>query len=96
MNSKQMKELRRKADNIQLEWVKSLMSEDEAKQVNVNNFWQFLPRQTHLMADGKLALSVMSYKWVVKMLKKHPEIESYQDMMDIYNNKLNQSINQRR
>lgn len=96
MNSKQMKELRRKADNIQLEWIKSLLSDSEAKKVNVNNFWQFLPKDSHVLSSGKVALSVMSYKWVVKMLKKHPEIESYQDMMDIYNNKLNQSINQRR
>ena len=85
MNAKKVKLLRREADTIQYEWVKSLMSEEEASKITFSNFWKYLPTQTHLYSLGITTLSFMSYKWIVKMLKKHPSIETYQDMIDINN-----------
>jgi len=85
MNAKQMKELRKKADTLQYEWVKSLMSEEESAKITFSNFWKYLPPQTHVHTLGRTKLSFMSYKWIVKMLKKHPSIETYQDMIEINN-----------
>jgi hypothetical protein len=96
MNAKKVKQLRREADTIQFEWIKSLMSEDEAAKINIYNFWKYLPKETYIVSGGRRILSVMSYKWVVKMLKKNPGLKTYKDVMDCYNKKLNESITLRR
>tara|TARA_R100000742_G_C4279498_1_gene104245 strand:+ start:3787 stop:4098 length:312 start_codon:yes stop_codon:yes gene_type:complete len=73
MNRKKIKVLRRKAKKILVEWLKSLLPEEEQDKVNVNNILQLMPKQTHYINEFQLYLSAWSFKWVMKKLKRNPE-----------------------
>ena len=66
MNRKKIKVLRRKAKKILVEWLKSLLPEEEQDKVNVNNILQLMPKQTHYINEFQLYLSAWSFKWVMK------------------------------
>lgn len=71
MNSKKMKLIRRRAKELLVEWMQSLVDKESGKAYNVNNVLGFTPKQTHLYYnDGTFHLSSFTYKWFVKRLKK--------------------------
>lgn len=74
-----MSKIRNKAKAILVEWLKTLLSEEEQKKVNVKNILTLLPNQTHYWQDTTLKLQPWSYKWVVKKLKKDSEL-TYDDL----------------
>ena len=69
-----MSKIRNKAKAILVEWLKTLLNEEEQKKVNVKNVLTLLPNQTHYWQDTTLKLQPWSYKWVVKKLKKNSEL----------------------
>jgi hypothetical protein len=79
MNTKKMSKIRNKAKAILVEWLKTLLNEEEQKKVNVKNVLTLLPNQTHYWQDTTLKLQPWSYKWVVKKLKKDSEL-TYDDL----------------
>jgi hypothetical protein len=79
MNTKEMSKIRNKAKAILVEWLKTLLNEEEQKKVNVKNVLTLLPNQTHYWQDTTLKLQPWSYKWVVKKLKKDSEL-TYDDL----------------
>jgi len=83
MNSKQMKPIRNKAKAILVEWLKTLLNKEEQKKVNVKNVLTLLPNQTHYFSGDTFKLQPWSYKWVVKKLKRNPEltIDDLNDML---------------
>jgi len=84
MNSKQLKKLRRLIKPLQVEWLQSLLPEDQAQTITVDNVNDLLPDQTHVFGGGKMHLSFMTDKWIMKMLKKHPHIKTYNELQTIY------------
>ena len=79
MNTKKMSKIRNKAKAILVEWLKTLLSEEEQKKVNVKNVLTLLPNQTHYYSGDTFKLQPWSYKWVVKKLKKDSEL-TYDDL----------------
>ena len=69
-----MSKIRNKAKAILVEWLKTLLNEEEQKKVNIKNVLTLLPNQTHYWQDTTLKLQPWSYKWVVKKLKKDSEL----------------------
>lgn len=86
MNSKKLKELRRRIKPIQVEWLKTLLNEEEAEQVSVDNIEQLAPTQDYYMANRTRYLSYMTPKWIMKYLKKYPHINSYVELSEYYEN----------
>ena len=84
MNSKQLKKLRRLVKPLQVEWLQSILPEDQAKTITVDNVEGLLPDQTHVFGGGKMHLSFMTDKWIMKMLKKYPDIKTYNELQTIY------------
>jgi hypothetical protein len=82
MKKKKLKELKKTMRSIQVEWLRTLLPEEDRKQINVNNISEYLSDQTHTFIDGQLELSFMSDKWVLKKLKRNPEIKTYNELMD--------------
>jgi|TARA_R100001244_G_scaffold46739_1_gene41748 hypothetical protein len=82
MKKKKLKELKKTMRSIQVEWLRTLLPEEDRKQINVNNISKYLSDQTHTFIDGQLELSFMSDKWVLKKLKRNPEIKTYNELMD--------------
>ena len=84
MNSKQLKKLRKLVKPLQVEWLQSILPEDQAKTITVDNVEGLLPDQTHVFGGGKMHLSFMTDKWIMKMLKKYPDIKTYNELQTIY------------
>ena len=83
MNSKQIKKLRRKVKEFQLEWMKSLLSTEEASKITLKNITAMMPPDTHVKGLESTTLSYMSDKWVMKILKKHPDISNLQELLQL-------------
>ena len=84
MSSKQIKKLRKLVKPLQVEWLQSILPEDQAKTITVDNVEGLLPDQTHVFGGGKMHLSFMTDKWIMKMLKKYPDINTYNELQTIY------------
>ena len=69
-----MSKIRNKAKAILVEWLKTLLNEEEQKKVNIKNILTLLPNQTHYFSGETLRLQPWSYKWVVKKLKRNPKL----------------------
>jgi calcineurin-like phosphoesterase family protein len=70
MNSKKVKRINRHVRDLLVLWLKSLLNEEEAKQVSLANYKELMPNQTHVFLQGKLSLSAFSEKWMRKKMKK--------------------------
>jgi|TARA_B100001939_G_scaffold82663_1_gene70441 hypothetical protein len=81
MNAKQIKKLRRRVKAIQLGWMHSVLPPEEQDKVTLDNIHEVIPDQTHVYANGRLNLSFMTEKFVMKWLKQCPEIETYEELM---------------
>ena len=74
MNTKGMSKIRNKAKAILVEWLKGLLNKEEQAKVNVKNVLTLLPNQTHYWHGETFRLQPWSYKWIVKKLKRNPEL----------------------
>ena len=81
MSGKQSKKLRRKAETMLIDWLRTMTpdGEDQTK-INKNNLHDFLPDQTHIFANNKFMLSAYSLRWFYKQVKRNPYI-TLQDIL---------------
>ena len=82
MKKKKIKELKKIMRSIQVEWLRTLLPEEDGKQITIKNVREYLSDQTHTFIDGQFELSFMSDKWILKKLKRNPEIKTYNELMD--------------
>ena len=68
MNGKKSKLIRRRALELQLEWINSLLTEGET--ITSIELDQALPDDEYYVSRGTIHLSFMNHKWVEKKLKK--------------------------
>ena len=83
MNSKQIKKLRRLVKPLQVEWLQSILPEDQAKTITVDNVEELMPDQTHLYGNRQMHLSFMTDKWIMKVLKANPQIKTYKELLEV-------------
>jgi|TARA_B100001094_G_C17487015_1_gene464615 hypothetical protein len=83
MNSKQLKKLRRLVKPLQVEWLQSILSEEQGKTITVSNVEELMPDQTHVFGNRQMHLSFMSDKWIMKILKDNPNITTYKELETI-------------
>ncbi len=69
-----MKVIRRRAKTILAQWLKSLVPETEREKITEKNIFSLMPNQTHFVFQNQIQLSAWSYKWVIKQLKKNPDL----------------------
>ena len=86
MNQKKIKKLRRRVKPIQVEWLQTLLPEDQAMTITVDNVEGLLPEQTHAFGQGQLYLSYMTDKWIMKHLKRNPHIKTFKQLQEIAKN----------
>tara|TARA_B100001057_G_scaffold465424_1_gene521556 strand:- start:1593 stop:1847 length:255 start_codon:yes stop_codon:yes gene_type:complete len=76
MNQKKSKQLRKKARQLMIEWLRSMTPEGEDRdKINVKNLHEFLPDQTHIFANNKFMVSAYSLRWFYKQVKKNPNVK---------------------
>lgn len=83
MNSKQLKKLRKLVKPLQVEWLQSILPEDQGKVITIDNVDDLLPDQTHVFGGGKMHLSFMTDKWIMKILKANPHVKTYKELEEI-------------
>ncbi len=85
MNRTKYKKLKNKVKRIQVQWLRTLLPEDNGEPITVQDVSELMPDQTHIFGDGQFKLSYMSEKWVIKFLKKYPHINNYNEIEEIIN-----------
>ena len=80
MSSKQIKKLRKLIKPLQVEWLQSILPEDQGKTITVDNVKELMPDQTHVIGNRQTHLSFMSDKWIMKILKDNPHITTYKEL----------------
>ena len=80
MNQKKIKQLRKKVKPLQVEWLQSILPKDQADTITLENVEGLLPDETHVFGKGQIYLSYMSDKWIMKQLKRNPNIKSYTEL----------------
>jgi len=83
VNSKQLKKLRKLVKPLQVEWLQSILSEDQGKTITIDNVEGLMPDQTHVFGNHQMHLSFMSDKWIMKILKDNPNITTYKELETI-------------
>ncbi len=74
MNGKKAKEVRRKGKKLLVEWLQSVVPEENKKEITIDNIRDYLADQTHVYLNRKYMLSAFSLKWVYKRVKRNPNI----------------------
>ena len=59
-----------------MELIKSLVTEEEAKKVSLDNIDKLLPDERHFFVGNQLVLAPNSPKWIRKQLKKLVKADS--------------------
>ena len=85
MNKKKLKELKKRIKPIQVEWLKSLLPQEEADKITVDNVEGLLPEDNYMKGIKGITLVYMSDRWLLKQLKKYPEIKTYTKLKEVLN-----------
>lgn len=70
MNSKDCKKISRQTDLILVEWLKTLVSDEEKEQITPSNIHELLPDTNYFFMGRTLRLSFYTPKWVRQSIKK--------------------------
>ena len=75
MHQRKSKQLRRKAEALLIDWIRTMVPESEdATKISKKNLHEFLPEQTHIFANNKFMISAYSLRWFYKQVKRNPDI----------------------
>jgi len=70
MNGKKSKQIRKKSRQLVVDWLKTMLVEEEVKKLSVDNIEKYLPDQTHFYANNKLMVSAYTPRWFAQRIKK--------------------------
>ena len=70
MNQRKAKQVKKLSKEFVITWLKTMLVEEEQKKVNVDNFKNYLPEDTHFFSNGKLLVSAYTPRWFAKRIKK--------------------------
>ena len=64
------KQVRKLSKEFVVEWLQSMLTEEEQKKVSVANYEKYLPEDTHFYANRKLMVSAYTPRWFAQRIKK--------------------------
>tara|TARA_Y100000004_G_scaffold46959_1_gene51647 strand:+ start:6893 stop:7156 length:264 start_codon:yes stop_codon:yes gene_type:complete len=70
MNGKKAKQIRKKSKQLVVDWLKTMLVEEEQKKLSLDNFENYLPEQTHVYMNKKLIVSAYTPRWFAQRIKK--------------------------
>ena len=81
MNKNKLKQIHRKTESLLVDWLRSMVSDEEADRVNTKNVMQFMP-ETEIYAPVKSGIRCvpMTPRWIKKELKKMLQQDSNFDV----------------
>tara|TARA_B100000287_G_scaffold432324_1_gene491379 strand:+ start:9403 stop:9717 length:315 start_codon:yes stop_codon:yes gene_type:complete len=94
MNQKRSKEITERSNELFIEWLKSLLNETEAAKITMDNYRNYLPKQTHLYANKQLWLTAYTPRWIKNKLKRLLKRDPNRDINSLSLNELKQEDQQ--
>ena len=89
MNGKKAKRIRRHANQLVFEWLKTMLTDEEAKKLNPKNMDKYMPEQTHLFANSSIHLSAYTPRWfqqrIKRVIRKNKKVIEYITQQEIEN-----------
>ena len=70
MNGQKAKKIRRHAKELVFEWLKTMLTDEEAKKLNPKNMDKYMPEQTHFFANRSLHVSAYTPRWFQQRIKR--------------------------
>ena len=70
MNGRKAKRIRRHANKLVLECLKTMLTDEEAKKLNSKNMDTYMPEQTHFFANRSIHLSSYTPRWFQQRIKR--------------------------
>lgn len=70
MNAKKVKKIFRHAEKISVQWLKSLLSEEEAAKITPQNYKNYMKMTSHYFREGQFFISAFTERWTRQRLKK--------------------------
>ena len=70
MNGRKAKRIRRHANKLVLEWLKTMLTDEEAKKLNPKIMDKYMPEQTHFFANRSIHLSAYTPRWFQQRIKR--------------------------
>ena len=70
MHSRKAKRIRRHANQLVFEWLKTMLTDEEAKKLNAKNMDKYMPEQTHFFANRSLYISAYTTRWFQQRIKR--------------------------
>ena len=70
MHSRKAKRIRRHANQLVFEWLKTMLTDEEAKKLNPKNMDKYMPEQTHFFANRSIHLSAYTPRWFQQRIKR--------------------------
>ena len=64
------KQVRKLSKEFVVEWLQSMLTEEEQKKVSVDNYEKYLPEDRHFYANNKLMVSAYTPRWFAQRIKK--------------------------
>ena len=93
MNGKKSKRLRAQAKYVLVDWLKSLVSDDEASKITTDNYNSMIPDQTYIYLASSFRMNSFGDRWTVKQVKKFHRKNPDTPISDISFEKLKELLN---
>ena len=89
MHSRKAKRIRRHANQLVFEWLKTMLTDEEAKKLNPKNMDKYMPEQTHFFANRSFHLSAYTPRWfqqrIKRIIRKNKKVIEYITQQEIEN-----------
>ena len=96
MNSNKLKQIHRKTESLLVDWLCTMVSDEEAKKVNTKNIMQFMPKEIYAPIGSGFRCVPMSPRWIKKELKRMIKEDSKLDINCVTLNDLEQIAERQR
>lgn len=70
MRKQVIKRINKKAESLLIIWLKGLLSKEEQKKVNADNFKSLLPHQEYIESNRTFYTSFFTLRWAKQSIKK--------------------------
>jgi len=70
MRKQVIKRINKKAESLLMIWLKGLLSKEEQKKVNADNFKSLLPHQEYIESNRTFYTSFFTLRWAKQSIKK--------------------------
>jgi|TARA_R110000744_G_scaffold12896_2_gene38002 hypothetical protein len=70
MNGRKTKQIRKMAVGFLVQWLKTMLTDEEIKKVSAKTYKNYLPKETHVYTTNSVRVSAYTPKWFGKLIKK--------------------------